>query len=187
MKKALGFLLIILLDTAIAQDPKVCSDWPAWMQPACRRLNQIWTEGSNELYLSGYAWHNRFIYPKTRIRKYNEQAWGGGLGKGLYDERGNWHGLFAIAFLDSHKNIEPAAGYAFLKVVHLSTQANFGVGYAVLVTARPDIFHGRPFPGAVPWVSLNINKVSIAATYIPGNSRSGNVLYVAGKLRFDFF
>ena len=41
-------------------------------------------------------------------------------GKGFYDEDGDWHGLSAIAFLDSHKNLEPAAGYAFLKILPLN-------------------------------------------------------------------
>ncbi|KTD24053.1 MULTISPECIES: lipid IV(A) palmitoyltransferase PagP [Legionella] len=187
MKKIPGCLLFFFLHTALAHNSIACSNWPAWIQPVCHRLYQIWTEGNNELYLSGYAWHNRFVYPKTRIKRFNEQAWGGGLGKGLFDGRGNWRGLFAIAFLDSHKNVEPAIGYAFLKVMSLSEQVRFGVGYSVLVTARPDILHGIPFPGAIPWVSINFNKVSIAATYIPGGSHSGNVLFMLGKWSFDFF
>ncbi|MCH9717980.1 MAG: phospholipid:lipid A palmitoyltransferase, partial [Gammaproteobacteria bacterium] len=28
----------------------------------------------NELYLTGYAWHNRYQYPKEKLSKYNERA-----------------------------------------------------------------------------------------------------------------
>ncbi|WP_043873655.1 lipid IV(A) palmitoyltransferase PagP [Legionella massiliensis] len=164
-----------------------CTKWWSWTKPICKRFHQIWTEGDKELYLSGYAWHNRYTYSKHKIRSYNEQAWGGGLGKGFYDEKGDWHGLFAFAFLDSHKNIEPAVGYAFLKVAHLTPNLNLGAGYTVLVTQRPDIFGGIPFPGVLPWVSVSYRKASISATYIPGAAGAGNVLYILGKLSFDLF
>lgn len=150
-------------------------------------MHQIWTEGNNDLYLSGYAWHNRHTYSKRKLRTYNERAWGGGFGKGFYNEKGNWHALAAIAFLDSHKNIEPAAGYVFQKVAHLTTNLNIGAGYAILATVRPDIFKGLPFIGIIPWVSINFRKVSLMATYIPGSSGAGNVFYAIGKLQFDLF
>lgn len=156
-------------------------------KPFCQRFNQIWREGDNELYLSGYAWHNRFTYSPQQIhdRKYNELAWGGGLGKGFFDEKGNWHGLYALAFLDSHRNVEPTAGYAYLKVANLSNNFKAGLGFSVFLTARPDIFHYIPFPGAVPWMGLFYKKISLKAAYIPGSRTSGNVLYVVGTYAFD--
>lgn len=186
MKKPLICLLLLaLFNTVFAQDSKTCSSWPSWSQSACRRLHQIWTEGNNELYLSGYAWHNRFTYPRNKINIYNEQAWGGGLGKSFYDEKGDWHGLFALAFLDSHKYVEPNVGYAFLKVAHLNDNLRIGAGYAILVTQRPDIFNGIPFPGILPWASISYRKASLSATYIPGARGAGNVLYVVAKWTFD--
>lgn len=155
------------------------------MQPVCQRLNQVWYEGRDELYLSGYAWHNRYTYTPEKIKTYNEAAWGGGLGKGLFDEKGNWHGLYAIGFLDSHRHIEPAVGYAYLKVATLHNDLKAGLGYSVLVTSRVDYFNGIPFPGALPWASVFYKRVTLAATYIPGisgNKNVGNVLYVLGKI-----
>lgn len=166
------------------QAPNTCNHWLSFFKPVCQRLHQVWTEGDTDLYLSGYAWHNRYVYPREKIKRYNENAWGGGLGKGLFDEKGNWHGLYAIAFLDSHGHVEPAAGYAYLKVFNVYKDLKAGIGYSVLVTSRVDINHNIPFPGAVPWASVFFKKISIAATYIPGNSKNGNVLYILGKYSF---
>lgn len=164
-----------------------CNGWTPLVKPICERLHQIWAEGDTELYVSGYAWHNRFTYSPKRIRtkKYNELAWGGGLGKGFFDEKGNWHGLYAFAFLDSHKNVEPVAGYAHLFTGALTKDLKIGIGYSILITARPDILHNIPFPGVVPWAGVFFKKLSIKAAYIPGSSENGNVLYVVGTYTFD--
>ncbi|WED42892.1 lipid IV(A) palmitoyltransferase PagP [Legionella cardiaca] len=187
MKKTLIslFLLLYLNSAVSAQYAEDCANWLSLFQPLCRRMHQIWHEGSNELYVTGYAWHNRYTYPKEKIKTYNELAWGGGLGKGLYDEDGDWHGLYALAFLDSHKNVEPALGYAFQKIANLGINTRVGAGYTVLVTARPDIYNNIPFPGILPWVSLNHRNLTLSATYIPGSSRAGNVLFILGKWTFN--
>jgi palmitoyl transferase len=184
MKRLLTGILVFLSWPLFAADEPTCSHWLSFIQPACQRLHQIWTEGSTDLYLSGYAWHNRYTYSPERIKRYNENAWGGGLGKGLFDEKGNWHGLYAIAFLDSHSDVEPTAGYAYLKVASLNEDVKAGIGFTLLVTARSDINHYIPFPGALPWASVFFKKATLAATYIPGSSTNGNVLFILGKYSF---
>jgi palmitoyl transferase len=185
MKKLVGCLLIcISLNAFSAEDSQTCSSWLSFFRPICQRLHQVWTEGDTELYISGYAWHNRYIYTPEKIKRYNENAWGGGLGKGFFDEKGNWHGLYAIGFLDSHSHVEPAVGYAYLKVLTIYKDLKAGLGYSVLVTSRVDINHNIPFPGALPWASIFFKKVAISAAYIPGNSKNGNVLYVVAKYTF---
>ena len=179
---SLLFSLNVIANSEIQQE--TCVHWLSFFKPYCQRLHQVWSDGDLEIYLSGYAWHNRYTYRPEKIKTYNEEAWGTGLGKGLFDEKGNWHGLYLIAFLDSHKNIEPAAGYAYLKVITIYKDLRAGVGYSVLITARPDINHGYPFPGVLPWASIFYKKVSLAATYIPGSSGAGNVLYILGKYTF---
>lgn len=169
------------LHNACALNKPVCSSSPAWFKSSCLRLHQIWTEGDNELYLPAYTWHNRYVYSAYKIDSYNEMPWGGGLGKSFYDENGDWHGLYAFAFLDSHKNVEPVVGYAFLKVAHLNENTRAGAGFGILATARPDIFHNIPFPGILPWVSFNYRKASLSATYIPGSKNAGNVLFFIVK------
>lgn len=159
-----------------------CSTKPNIFQKTYNFLNTIYTQGNNELYLPAYAWHNRFTYAKNRIGRYNENPWGGGLGKSYYDAKGDWHGLYAFAFLDSHRYPEPVVGYAFLKVLNLREEAKLGGGFALLVTQRPDINNGIPFPGALPWVSASYKSVSVVATYIPGAKNIGNVLFLIGKV-----
>lgn len=181
MKKLVFFWWLFLSPALHAETDQKSSNW---FQSACQRLQQIWHEGAMDLYLSGYAWHNRYTYDPERVKLYNEAAWGGGIGKGLFDEDGDWHGLFAIAFLESHRQLEPAAGYCFLKVANLSTDFKAGIGYSVLVTARPDIFNGIPFPGILPWASVFYKQVALSAAYIPGSFGAGNVLYVISRISF---
>lgn len=185
MKKFLScFFILCSFQSTAHQTQGICSHWMAIFKPFCHRLQQVWTEGETEGYFTGYAWHNRYTYSPEKIRTYNETAWGGGIGKGLFDEKGNWHGLYAITFLDSHRNVEPAAGYAYMWVNTLHNQLKGGVGYSILVTARPDINNNIPFPGLLPWASLFYKKITIGATYIPGSSTNGNVLFILGKYTF---
>jgi lipid IVA palmitoyltransferase len=178
------FFNLFLFQSLYADVPTHCKFWPAELKPVCTRPYQAWTEGSNELYLTGYAWHNRFQYSKKKIATYNENAWGGGLGKGFFDEHGDWHALYAFAFLESHQKVEPIAGYAFLKTFHINETASTGIGFTVFLTARPDIFHGLPFPGALPWAGFNYRRISLLATYIPGSQNIGNVLFMLAKYTF---
>lgn len=182
MKRTLIFLVIVAFSPFVnANDLDTCQNKPSWVKHLCYRMRQIWREGDNELYMTGYAWHNRYTYEKSRLHTYNELAWGGGFGKGFYDEDGDWHGLSAIAFLDSHKNIEPAAGYAFLKILHINENTRVGAGYSILFTARPDINHYIPFPGILPWLSFSYRRSTLLATYIPGAKGAGNVLFIMLK------
>lgn len=179
------FLFFIIFccaqSTLFADNLNPCERWPKWLRPVCLRPYQTWTQGDNELYLSGYAWHNRHYYDSDRLPRYNELAYGGGIGKSFYDEKGNWHGLAAIAFLDSHKNVEPAAGYVYLKEFHFNENARIGVGYALLATVRPDVFRGIPVVGPLPWMSITYRRFSITGTYIPGSRNIGNVVYALIK------
>jgi len=187
MKKILMvFIALSFSEALFCHTPdKPCSGWFKWAEKACLRVHNIWNDGDVDLYLGGYTWHNRYMYDHERVKHYNEQAWGTGLGKSIYDEDGDLQGLYAFAFLDSHKNIEPVAGYVFVKTAHLRNKLNAGAGFSVLATARPDIFHNIPFPGAVPVLSVGYDRLTVFAAYVPGSRDAGNVLFVYGKIRFD--
>ncbi|MEI2416905.1 lipid IV(A) palmitoyltransferase PagP [Orrella sp. JC864] len=161
-----------------------CEGRPGWMQPACQRLAQVWQQGSNDLYLTGYAWHNRWTYTREKVDSFRELAWGAGWGKGLYDEDGDWHGLYAMAFLDSHSDWQPIAGYGFQKIGRIGAQGRVGAGYTVFLTSRSDMFGRLPFPGALPLVSAGYRNADLYATYIPGGRGAGNVLFMFGKVAF---
>lgn len=179
------FLALITSHLAVAEPQDACSKTPGLFKKPCKRLHQIWYDGKNELYIPAYAWHNRFYYSADRIDTYNENPWGGGLGKRFYDEDGDQHVLCAFAFLDSHKNLEPILGYAFLKTLHFNDKADIGAGYALVVTSRPDILHSVPFPGILPVVAATYQRASVSLLYIPGGHNVGNVLFVLARWMFN--
>ena len=75
-------------------------------------ISETWNSDTYDLYIPFYAWHNRLTYDDEHIDKYNEEAWGLGIGKYRYDKDGDWHGLYAIAFKDSNSYLETMFGYA---------------------------------------------------------------------------
>jgi palmitoyl transferase len=63
----------------------------------------------------------------------------------------------------------------------------FGLGYVAAIVQRPDIFHGIPFPAALPLASLRYKEATLSATFIPtvgGGVNNGSVLYVFGRYTF---
>lgn len=146
---------------------------------SCHRLHQIWYTGQNELQVPAYAWHNRYYYSNNK--SYNEMPWGGGLGKSFYDEDRDWQGLYAFAFVDSNRNIEPIAGYGFEKMFYPIEKIGMGVGYTVFLTSRADIQNSIPFPGILPLVAVTYQRASLTFIYVPGRENIGNVMFVLAK------
>jgi palmitoyl transferase len=147
------------------------------------RVGQIWNQGNNELYLTHFAWHNRAYYSAAEVRRYRELSWGGGWGKGLYDEDGDWQGLFGIAFLDSHSRVEPTAGYGYQKIIRIGTQGRLGIGYTAFMTARHNMNY-LPVPVVLPLASIGYGKATAYASYLPGWNGNGNVLFIFSTWRF---
>ncbi len=133
--------------------------------------------GSSELYVPVYTWHNPNDYNQGQISSFNDRPWGIGYGKGYRDQRQGWHGFYAMAFEDSHFDIEPVAGYAHTwNVISCSSGLDLGLGYTALVTLRQDVHSYRiPIPGLLPLASIGIGKVSLFGTYIPWVNNHGGV------------
>ncbi len=75
-------------------------------------LQQTWRQSQeSDLYLPAITWHNRWTYDDEHIERYNERPWGAGGGISGYDEKGNWHGLYLMAFKDSYNKWEPLTFY----------------------------------------------------------------------------
>jgi len=66
------------------------------------RVETIWNEGDVVGYLPLYTYHMPYAYPPEKIDQYTSIPLGLGIGKGLYNNRGNWEGLYAMSFKDSH-------------------------------------------------------------------------------------
>ena len=136
------------------------------------------------MYAPLYSWHNRLTYDKRHIRKYNEEAWGLGLGKSFWDDH-EWHGIYAIAFKDSNFYLETIAGYGYQYNWSLfnSDDWKIGAGYTIALTQRHEYSY-VPVPLALPMGGISYKNISFQAAYVPGIKNNGNVLFA--WLRFSF-
>lgn len=150
------------------------------------KVSTTWNDSdSQDLYLPVITWHNRLTYDKEKTDKYNERPWGGGYGISRYDDKGNWNGIYLMAFKDSHNKWEPIGGYGWEKIWTPAEDKNFrlGLGYTAAVTARDD-YKYIPIPIVLPLASIGYNKLTFQATYIPGTYNNGNVFFA--WLRYQF-
>lgn len=58
------------------------------------RITHAANHGAWEGYLPLHTHHMRFAYTQAKIDSYNENPFGIGMGRGYYDESGDWHGVF---------------------------------------------------------------------------------------------
>ena len=136
--------------------------------------------GKSELYVPLYAWHNTYAYDDTS--KYNENTWGLGYGRSYLDEDKDQHGFYAMAFLDSHSDVESMVGYSYTKNWY-KDKYFAGLGYTVLLTSRSD-FSYVPIPGILPIASVGYDNVKLSVTYVPGGHNNGNVAFFWGTYAF---
>lgn len=164
--------LTIISTSAFADEPAKPSIWSR----AQDSLSKTWQSQDYELYVPINTWHNRSYYTQEKIDEYNEHPWGLGIGKYRFDEDGDWHALYAMAFEDSHDDIEPVAGYGFQKTWRPADDVRLGLGYTVGLTMRSDM-HYIPIPIIAPLVSIDYKKVALQSTYIFGGEGNGNILF----------
>ncbi len=167
---------ILLPAAALADGDARPSYWASSWQAARDEVGSIWASDKYELYLPVNIWHNRSRYSAEKIATYNEDPWGIGIGKYRYDSDGDWHALYAMAFLESHNDIEPIVGYAFQKMWRPGGDLRLGAGFTAGVTLRAD-YKYVPIPVLLPLLSLEYGRLAIQTTYIPGGSGNGNVLF----------
>lgn len=121
-----------------------------------------------DIYLSGYAWHDRDTYTRKQLNKMNENTWGGGLGRTLRNPRGNDESVYAVAIRDSNKRPQFMAGYAYQWIFPVvSKKLEVGAGLTGLLISRQDWYGGRPFPAILPVASVGTPKAQLVATYVP--------------------
>lgn len=149
-------------------------------------IAQTWDEPQHyDLYVPAITWHARFAYDKEKTDRYNERPWGAGFGVSRWDEKGNWHGIYLMAFKDSWNKWEPIGGYGWEKTWRPLSDDNFrlGLGYTVGVTAR-DNYNYVPIPMLLPMASIGYGPATFQMTYIPGTYNNGNVYFA--WMRFQF-
>ncbi|GGD54802.1 antimicrobial peptide resistance and lipid A acylation PagP [Caballeronia grimmiae] len=155
-----------------------------WLSSACERVMRVAHDGTWDLYVTGYGWH---IDGYTNRSELNPWSWGGGAGKHWVDANGNEDLLFAMAFSDSHHNVEPIVGYArqwYTNPVLGGLQV--GGGFFAGFTARSDVAHYLPLPLAFPVASVRYRRTSFLGTFIPRipGLNDGDVAFFFGRYEF---
>lgn len=130
-------------------------------------MKTILGEGFTGLLLPAYTIHPGYAYKTEKRHNENAYTWGGGISRNIIDARGNRRILYAMAFSDSHNNIEPFLGYAWLSRWKLgSSPLHAELGYTIGLTARGD-YQWIPFPAPLPLVGLGTDNFSVYGTYVP--------------------
>lgn len=153
-----------------------------WYDRTVQQIERTWQDGRPELYLPLHSHHLRSAYSRDQTQRFNEDPFGLGFGKGLYDRNGDWHGLFAMVFQESHSKPEYAVGYSYRTFWPVSGEFKVGLGLSAILTARQDFDHYMPFPLLLPIFSLEYRKFSLDTNYVPGGRGAGNVLFVYGRI-----
>ncbi|MCE1161846.1 MAG: peptide ABC transporter permease [Thiomonas sp.] len=158
-----------------------------WAQSTWNAAVTTTKTGQDDLYFSGYTWHDPGTYTEAKRAVLNKHAWGIGWGRHLTNADGNEDMVYAMVFSDSHWNAEPIVGYAHQWMYFNDSPVGFGLGYTLAVTSRADIFKNIPFPIALPIASLRFGKLSIYGTFIPkvnNKLNNGNVAFFFGRYEF---
>ncbi|HEX4047746.1 MAG TPA: lipid IV(A) palmitoyltransferase PagP [Elusimicrobiota bacterium] len=155
-----------------------------WYGDGWGHLKDTWGKGGYELYLPFYTYHMPYAYSPALLRSYNDIPVGGGLGKGRFNERGNWEGLYVMEFADSHSRPQYEGGYAWISTWRPFHGVRLGAGVTGFVFARSDIDRYTPLPGILPLASIGFKNLDIQTTFVPGGRNNGNVLFSWLKLSF---
>jgi palmitoyl transferase len=133
-----------------------------------------------DLYLSGYAWHDRDTYTRKQLDKMSENTWGGGLGRTLRNARGNDESVYGVLIRDSNNRPQWMAGYAYQWMFPVvSNKFEVGAGLTGLLIRRHDWFEGRPFPAILPVASIGTRDTQLVATWVPplsSRKAKGNIV-----------
>jgi len=176
--------LALFLSTSVVAN--ATDEGPGILGTAWQHVSDTWNFGDTELYVPFWIHHMRFAYRQELLDKYNEFPAGLGLGKGRYNASGNWESIYAMGFLDSHSKPSFMAGYAWAPTWELgNSDFRVGVGVTGFLMSRRNYLNGIPFPGILPIASIGYKQLTIQATYIPGGSNNGNVLFMWGRWTFN--
>jgi hypothetical protein len=152
------------------------------------RVSTVANDGTDAVYLSGWAHHGRDTYSLQQLNQLNEKSWGGGYGRTYRNASGNDESLFLMGISDSHKQPQFMGGYAYEWVYPIAdTGLEAGLGYTAMLMSRQDYFNGVPFPIALPLASVGTKSTKLMASYVPRlsqNKGNGDVLFVFLRAEF---
>ena len=132
-----------------------------------RGMKTIISDGNTGLLIPAYTIHPGWAYKTNKRRNENGYTWGGGISRNLIDARGNRRIVYAMAFSDSHSNIEPFLGYGWLSRWRIgNSPLHAEAGYTIGLTARGD-YKWIPFPAPLPLVGIGTDSFSLYGTFVP--------------------
>ncbi|MEN9880765.1 MAG: lipid palmitoyltransferase PagP [Pseudomonadota bacterium] len=156
----------------------------AW-STASKHLSDVWNKGDIEVYVPFWSYHLPFAYSPEKRSQYTEYPAGGGIGKGFYNESGNWEGIYLMEFQDSHGKPMYMGGYGWVPTWNpINEKSRIGVGATVFMFMRSDINYYAPTPGILPMATMGYGPVDVQVAYIPGGQGYGNVLFWWAKYSF---
>jgi palmitoyl transferase len=177
-------LLAAILPIAAAAPAHAQETDKGWYDTARDNLTQTWDQGTHELLIPTYTWHLPFAYSREKVKTYQNYPYGLGYGRGRFDGKGNYHGLYAMGFQDSHFKPEWTLGYLWKTYWELGGETRLGLGFTTGLTARSDYSHYVPVPFILPAASIDYGRLSLEAAYVPGGKGNGNVVFFTTKWRF---
>ncbi len=163
---------------------KLADDERSWYERLWAPIANAYHNGSLELYLPLETYHLRSKYEADKIATYQEKPKGLGIGSGLYNEKGNWEGVYAMAFQDSHFKPMYMAGYGWQAIWRPVEDTRVGLGYVAGLMSRTDVWGYKPFPVALPFGSIAYRNFSLNGLFIPGGRGWGNVAFFWAKWEF---
>jgi palmitoyl transferase len=180
-----SFIPALLLTVGVSGNAlAACDSSESILGRVCQHLGNVWEHGGNDLYIPFHTYHLRYAYTDEKIDEFREDTWGLGYGRSLYDESGNWSGLYGMAFLDSHSKMEPIIGYGHQWMWGNTQGWHAGVGYTAFITSRSDIAHYAPIPGILPIASVNYGRAALNTAFMPGGEGNGNILFFWSRFGF---
>lgn len=151
------------------------SGFSGWFRDAWEGSKRIVRDGRTDFVLPLYSWHPAFAYPNRDDQ--NHYSWGAGVARTLIDEKDNERMVYALAFSDSHYDLQVMAGYGWLARWPLGGGLKGGFGYTVFVAARSDANY-IPFPGILPLAGIGTDRVMLYGSWVPFS----DVLFVFARV-----
>lgn len=162
------------------------------LEEARNHLQMIYEQGQARLILSGYAYHDRGTYTPEKLAELNERAWGIGLERVIINKNGNRESVFAMIFLDSHSDPQPAVGYNWQAGFRVTKSVVAYIGASAGLTMRSDMMINDKVPVPIPYIfptaGLSIGKLDIQSVLIPqlgGGINNGNVLFIFASVPLE--
>jgi palmitoyl transferase len=129
---------------------------------------RIWSEGKQDLYLSGYSYHAPYHYSAEKRDTLNDAAWGLGYGRTLTEENGNQRMLLGMVARDSYRKPMYVAAYVWLARWDVGHDVRAGAGYSALVISHSTATNYWPAPYLAPVVSLGTDNAAVYGAFARG-------------------